>query len=454
LEARTASLDLRKGRTTVVNCGRGWYKWEHDKIQEAALLLVDTSKLLSVQFDVGQLLLEHLSTEDLVQSLFVVTNHLNTGAGSLSDDSPQRVEIASLNLRSGKAAFEMSTFVPAADYLDKGIALLAPSKWKDHNDITLVLYSTATEAHFCIGDFRKSKEYCDEVLGLDIPLLEQRRAYNALVLSLAAQAKITGAKDLCVEVLAKLGCKFPKSGRSFFIMAGVLRTTATIDKTTKKIYYLKPMQGEGNGWTLYLLDRLVAYSYQGKNPDLLTFAMLKGLRWTVKYGSGEVTAPILASVGLLLVIVGDFAGAKKVSELAMKHSSRNADARTRLVVYRHVIHYQIPTESCKKHLLEGYDTGVKSGDLESAFWCIYGFLDEQLQTAARLSSVLEDYASYNRQVDKCNNKLVGRSMRLAWQYATNLADRNGNKHILKGAVMDETVLRNEIERGKTDGLTR
>lgn len=142
--------------------------------------------------------------------------------------------------------------------------------------------------------------------------------------------------------------------------------TATIDKTTKKIEHLKLMQGKGNCWALYLIDWLVLYSYQGKDPDLLTLAMLKGLCPTMKYCSGEKMAPILASVGLLLVMVETFPVQKSMPSWLWSTKTPNANARTRLVVCRHAIHYQIPTKLCK-NLLEGYDAGVKSGNLESAF---------------------------------------------------------------------------------------
>jgi predicted ATPase len=439
----------------VQNVKRGFFRWEHDRIQEAAFLLVDENELDSIQYDVGELLLEKLSCEELATELYVVTNLLNTGVASLSQQSTRRVEIANLNLRSGHSAFAMSAFSAAADYLKKGIALLPPDRWDKHYAMTLEMYSTAAEAAFCCGKHELTKQLCDEILESENrPLLDKRRAYNVQIHSLNAQSQTSSTKDLCVDVLAKLGCKFPKRGRPFYALAGLIRVLATLESTTNKISTLKASRDEHKQWAMYLLDRLTNCTYQC-DPELLPLSMMKGLRWTLKYGIADFTAPTLVTFGLMLAgSVGNFAGAKKYADFALKYMDRNAAPRTIFLAYEFILPWQIPFESCKKPLLEAYEAGMKTGDLESALWAIYSFLELQLFTAADLHHVLKDLDMYCRQMKKYNQEMILTSTKMVLQVAANLADKTSKRHILQGEFMDVQQLSKELEGSEGNLHTR
>jgi len=167
----------------LVEFGRGgWYKWEHDKVQDAALSLVrDQHELTVMKSNVGRLLLEQLSSEELSSHLFVVTDLLNTPA-SLGETTSTvcNYQLVDLNLRAGKKALQASAFDSAAKYLHQGILLLPDDKWKDHLfGVSLDLYSTAAEAHYCVGEFDQSKIYCDEVNSLaGCPFVKKRRVVS------------------------------------------------------------------------------------------------------------------------------------------------------------------------------------------------------------------------------------------------------------------------------------
>jgi hypothetical protein len=95
------------------------------------------------------------------------------------------------------------------------------------------------EAQFCIGDHRQVKVLCDEV----IALIDKRCIYHALIRSIGGQGLREEAKTLCLGVLTKLDCKFPKYGELFYVLAGVLRTEITL-KTIKSIPKLPVMREE------------------------------------------------------------------------------------------------------------------------------------------------------------------------------------------------------------------
>ena len=164
----------------LVDCGHGWCKWEHDKVKEAALLFIKNEDLNATRYEIGELLLNKISRDELSSSLFAITDLMNPHAGSLAQDNPRRAELLELNLQSGKTAFKASAFGPAASYLKQGISLLPQNNWATHFDASLELYSSAAEAQYSIGNFIQSKKYCDEVLSLDsCSLIKRRRVVSS-----------------------------------------------------------------------------------------------------------------------------------------------------------------------------------------------------------------------------------------------------------------------------------
>lgn len=96
---------------------------------------------------------------------------------------------------------------------------------------------------------------------------------------------------------------------------------------------------------------------------------------------------------------------------------------------------------------------MKTGDIESAFWCIFGFCDDQFVTGVTLSIVVKDFAMYKKQISQFNHVMLDRCFRLGWQCALNLVDGTSGRGILNGDIMDEAEMIAEIENDKSDGQT-
>jgi predicted ATPase len=413
------------------------YRWVHDKIHEAVLSLIDAHLLKSVQYRVGQVLVKHLPPEGIDPILFVTANLLNEGASTMRGDNPDREMLAALNLRAG---------VTATSYLAKGVDLLSRGHWTRQYGLSLELYSTAAEAEFCTGKFDRMKQLCDEILKLqDRPLLDKRRAYNVLLDSLGAQDHMLEALDMCLQVLSLLGCQFPKRALKLFVVAGFVRTEATMKRwTPAKVSELPPMTDATKIWAMTLLDKLVTYAYL-EESDLLPLAILKSLRWTIRYGVCELSPATYALVGLSLAAhLGDFHGGKIYAQHALtlvessKVKSRKVQSRTLFVTQAFVLHWTVPVQITKKPLLNGYQVGMAMGDTESAMWCIYFYLENSMHTGGSLESLAADLRVYSNQMKEFKQLKQLSSTLLLWQAILNLMGESENTYVLTGDAMDES----------------
>ncbi|CAB9512558.1 Transcriptional regulator [Seminavis robusta] len=428
----------------IVDCGGNTtWEWSHDKVKETAFLLVENKdKLDHIKYGLGQALLERVPKQSLkaIQSILCNCQFVELQSTSA---------VAKLNLNAGKSSMRSSASHGAAQYLKHGIALLPAEqgRWAPtYLDLSLALYATAAEAQYCIGCHEQVKELCDEVLAQpSLPLLKKRRLYNVQIHSLASQAKMAEATDLVLKVLSKIGYKPPKLGRGLLSMSGIVSMSMTVDKTIGKLERLKPMEDEEKKWGIYLLDRLASYSYQC-DASLFPPAITKALDWTVKHGRAETTSPLLATIALILAgSFSDFAGAKKYADLAIKYMTPSVKAQTYFMCYQFVYHYQTPNHVCIRRLNEALETGIKSGNLESAFYAGYCALEAQFHTGRNLQLLLEDCKAYAHRTDSYGQEMIGWSLSPVWQLAENLSRIESNGAILTGSTMDEEEFKQRTE---------
>lgn len=106
-----------------------------------------------------------------------------------------------------------------------------------------------------------------------------------------------------------------------------------------------------------------------------------------------------------------------------------------------------------KALLHDQKTGMKTGDVESAFWCCYGFCDDQLMGGVKLSIVIKDFAMYRKQASQYHHKMSDRCFLIAWQCCVNLVEGVPGKDCLTGDIMKEEDMVAEIEKDNSDGQT-
>lgn len=441
----------------IIEINGEWHRWVHDKIQEAALSLSTGDNVGSLQFQLGELLLEKLSPEELQRNLFVTINLLNNGVDSNSRSENRRLEIAKLNLRAAVSAAESCSFAACAEYATKGIALLPDNHWSNNYVLSLDLFSTAAQAEYNIGNFPAMQAYCDKVLAqVDRPLLDKRRVYNAMLDSIGAQDRMGDAWRLCLDVLAQLGCKISTRFATIRAIAGIVRTKMAVkNRTPAQILKYTAMTDESKVWTMILLDKLFTFLYQDKS-NLVPLAILKSFRWTIKYGVSDMAMPNFASVGFMLnAFMGDF----KAGEIYAKHSlemmgrfgAKRVESRTLLVAYGSVLHWTTPLEDCMKPLHQGYRKGLQMGDIDNALWNIYMFLWFSLFKGTVLKNLAIDLKLYADQMLKHKHM-----KHLSWtliflQTILNLMGESDNTIKLTGFAMDEDEL---LQQTKDIGMLK
>jgi predicted ATPase len=426
----------------TVDSKHRFIKWAHDKIREAALTLISIDEIAFMRFKIGTLLLElHPTTSRFTPSeLFIVTNLLNSNAALITGDA-LRNEVCRLNRWAGETSLQSSAFVCATNYFQHGMNVLPAGKEKwaaGYSTLSLSLYLGAAEAYFCVGDHRIVEELFQEVKTMsDAPFVDKRRIYDAYVNSLSAQGRTVDAAELAISILKILGCRFPRFLKSVHAFAGITRLLRTVNERTAIIAGLPPMHDKEKQWVIHLLFRMIVFSYQ-TDPLLFPLVLIKGMQYTMMHGIAIDCAPIFATIGLLIGgVCGNFEGGKKYTDLAVMFSTEKTEARTKFITYVFVQHFLEPLESCKAPIVEAYRAGLRSGDLESGFWCIFAYLELQLYTSVPISDLLDDCSMYSSEMNFHNQTKILYFTKMVFQLAFNLANPRTARHVLSGHIMNE-----------------
>jgi len=184
------------------------FRFQHDRIQQAAYSLIEEQRKPSTHLRIGRLLSRSIGERDLQGSLFLLVNQFNKGL-QLVGDRVEKIHVAELNLRAAEKAKSSLAYDMAARYLDIGIQLAGSEAWTDHHDLIFELHKESAECHFLAGAFSRSTDCIETAMLQCTSDLEQARLYIILLTQKAAKAEYVEAIALGIRALSVLGINLP-----------------------------------------------------------------------------------------------------------------------------------------------------------------------------------------------------------------------------------------------------
>ena len=403
----------------------GYYVWSHNKIQEAAIQLLPPQERASFRRRVGGILLVQLSESELESMIFVVANLLNDNENR--KEKKENIVLAKLNLRASKKAVAFSAFESAAYYIEHGVNHLGHNCWNSHSKLALELYSGGAEAENYLGNISRMESYSNAVLGQDSLSLEEKlRVYNALLDNMGNRGNQTDeAIHTCADILGQLGCRFPLTGPS--IKLHLILNLARIKFRAMKpdrMQKISRMEDKNKLHSIKLVDKLVTFCHSTSHP-LAPLAALRLYNWTTKYGFHDYSPISFATVGIIFAgVLFDLKNGASYGRHALSlletFDSPTVEAKTALIVYMLILHWQEPARDMVAPLLQAHDKGMKSGDIDSAMWAANGVVALRFIMGAPLKSVEEDCRNYVTKMTDLKREKPLHSLRIQYQTILNL----------------------------------
>jgi predicted ATPase/class 3 adenylate cyclase len=426
------------------------YRFQHDRVQQAAHGLLDASEIAERHLRIGRILLAHAAPSDRRHRIIDIVNHLDLGVAKL-ESKTERLDLAALNLEAARVAHASLAFDAAAHYLATGISLLPGDAWEKATKLALALHDLAADTAMARGDMDGLDRFGDIVLERATTALDRMNIYRHKLRADVVRTRYAEAVDLALEVLKDAGVVLPRKPHPGHALWAIAMTWRAMEgRKPLELASLKPMERAEDRAILDVLTSAAPAAYFAE-PDLLPLIGLKAAQLSMRLGNAPSSAYGYSICGLILCgVLGDMERGQEFGRLAESVAARFPgidQMRAEFVVAVFIRHWKEPLRDVATRLHDVWRRSILNGDEESATYCAgvghyNGFFSgEALGTLrARLADPADQVARSGQEHSKYGF--------LAWtQLFALLADTSQPEHLV-GPVFDMRARLPAFERAK------
>jgi len=417
------------------------YKFLHDRVQQAAYVLIADEQQQAVHLKIGRLLLHNTSAEALSEEIFKIVDHLNFGVGLVTQQL-ERAEIAKLNLMAGQKAKSATAYSATVEYLNTGIKLLSADNWQNQYDLTLALHQEAAEAAYLKGDFVQMEQLAEEVLNHARNVLDKVKVYDSKIQAAVSQGKLKEAIKIGLQVLTQLGVSLPKNPSHWDIQRGLEETASLYAGREIEDLINLPSMTEAEPQAANYIMSSISFASYAAAPNLMLLLLLSQVNLSIKHGNA--TCSIFGYVGyggLLCGVVQDIESGYKFGKLALNLVERLKATKTRAKVFEvfglHVMFWKEHLKETLPILTEGYQSGVETGDFEFASGCAFAICNNSYFLGHELTKLEPKIAAYSKAISQLRRENYSNWTTTFWQAVLGLLQRSDNPRRLIGDVYNE-----------------
>ncbi len=349
------------------------FKFQHDRIQQAAYALIPEEDRAELHLEIGRLLLNNTQAEDLAERIFDIVNQLNGGLTLITDET-EKVRLADLNLQAGKKAKAGTAYQTAINYFALGLPLLGEFAWEEHYAIAFELHQEQGECAFLSGNFERSEQLLALALEKAQSKFDQAEIYVIKIAQLAGQGKYYDAVATMIKALNMLGLRVPTLEQT---EAQQQATTAEMalyqenmtDRQITDLWHLPVMQDEA----MKVCSQIIAMALDSLIigfPNLLAFYTAKMVNMSIQYG---LSAFIPVGYAIFAIIRGgfkDYTNAYQFAALALQLNQEKLPNYTaRPTIYNAYSFFNMLRENINvsaEYFRETYRLALESGDFAYA----------------------------------------------------------------------------------------
>jgi predicted ATPase/signal transduction histidine kinase len=418
------------------------YRFLHDRIQQAAYSLIPDEHKQTTHLNIGNLILNTIANHELEEKIFVITNQLNLGRTKIK--SPQQQEkLISLNLLAAKKARLSSAYQASAEYCKIGWELISADAWQQNFRLMLDLHIEATNATSLIGEFELVDQLVATILEYTTDVLDQVKAIAIQIQSLIARNNLAEAIQIARQILQSLGVELPADPNSEIMqsaIADIQQKLAIIDHVAS----LEPMSDRQKLAAMNILSSMASAAYIG-SPALYPLIVLKQIELSLAFGYAVETAYAFSTYGLILCgfcgeIVAGNQAADVALELMAQAKSNEYKAKIHNLVYSFVRVWRDHLQTGLNPLIEGYQAGLESGDLEFAAYCAFNHCQLAYFSGQNLQEVQKKMQDYSDAIANIKQTTALNFHQIVQQAVLNWTGNNYDPQHLIGTAY------NEIER--------
>lgn len=420
------------------------FKFLHDRIHQAVFEMIDQDRIKEIHLQLGRNKIKNSVGKEVENEIFDIVHHLNISAKIIQNEE-ERYQAAEFNKIASRIGMHSAAFKQAFQFAKAGLAFLGPKAWKTHYNLTLSLHTKALQTAYPNADLQEIETIFKHVKKNSENLLDQVGAYKSLIQAYLAQNQFQKAVKAGFDILELLGCDFSNHTDLSDTQIAFEKTRSLLKSKTAEDLIQMPTMTDPNKTAILKLLADICVPVYFFRPELLPLMVFRAIKLSVIYGNLPESCFIYSVYGLLLTglyadIDSGYQFGKIGLELAEKKANKEFQCKTIEIFNVHIRHNKKHIRETLDSLIIGYQSGVESGDLPFANFCVFNRCSHAYLMGQDLGWVEKEMEEFSQVIKQHKQVTVLNFHSIFQQSVLNLRQKKGDAHLLLGDVYDEHLM--------------
>ncbi len=359
------NLAILKGILNQSKLENSSYQFKHDRIQQAAYMLLDEKIKSKLHLQIGKFFVRNSNNA----SLFETVQHWNLGQRHLKTKDLDQFIL--LNQQATQKAKDEGAFEVAYGYIQHAISKFNLANWHQNPKLSISLHLLLAELAALNREFEVMDEAIKILLDKVTDTLELLPVYEIIIFAHSTRHQYLDAVRQGLHYLKKIGLPIPIKPSKISLLRQLIYAKLLLKR--KKVYTLHDLPSMKVPRYLAIMKIIAAISIPGymATPELIGYVPFIQLSITLKKGLEPSSSFIFAVYGFIqITFLGEFKSGIAMGQEALRLSKefhqKTFKAKTALTCYTFIKHWEGHLEQTFKGLNDTYRSGCETGDIESA----------------------------------------------------------------------------------------
>jgi PAS domain S-box-containing protein len=346
------------------------YKFQHDRIQQAAYTLISGEDRKSIHYQIGKHILLNTQPQEIENNLFDIVGHMNHGVGLIQDEK-EKIELAKMNLRSGIKAKYSAAYHESTEFLNYGIGLLPDDAWEKHYSLALELYKHRAQALLLSGNIRQAEEDTNLLLNNAADRYDKADVYLIVINQFAQLGDYKRSFDLGLKCLRLFDYSLPdisSSAKSQESMQAAVKKFQELmgNRKVSDLYGAHDIQDKDKSFLIRILSNLSDATFISL-PPMFPYVIFEIVNMSIEYGYNDFSAvgfcwfPVITSLVLKDYNLGFELGQLSLA-LNERYNNQQIKSQTIFISSTFTIHWMFHYKEVLKFFRQAVQAGVENGD--------------------------------------------------------------------------------------------
>ena len=384
-----------------------FFKFLHDRIQQAAYSLIIGKNKAKAHLHAGHLLFENYNlSASLSDKLFDIVNQYNRGI-ELIETRFDKLLIAGLNFQAGQKAVSSAAYFAAEQYFSTAQKILPKDAMTTHHSFTFSILLVSAKNYYTLNKFDMSGKLYALLLKAAKSKMDKISVYAIQMDDLHLQGKYQQALEVQIQALSLLGIDVPKDNGQELINEEISRVSLYLaGRDIAELATAKEMEAVEHKSALKILIGMWMTSYLLSENTLVEWTSVKMCNLCLRYGNSELASFAYVQYGYVCINrLQSFDMGYRFGEVAITIADHYPSLDLRGKVY---FMFGLAISLWKKHVddsteafRKGYIYSVEAGDWTYASYGAACIISNLLIDG---HSCQETYKEANTYLDFLNDK--------------------------------------------------